>query len=75
MGLPSYVGSCKERPHAIGSERLGAKRKQEKQAERMLDKSAKCFKPAEVGDNVVVNVPSVDQGRGDCLSQCYGCRY
>ncbi len=34
----------------------------------MLDKSAKCFKLDEVGDNVVVKVPSVDQGRGDFCS-------
>ena len=31
----------------------------------MLERSLKRFKPAEVGDNVLVPVPDVDRGRGE----------
>ena len=36
-----------------------------KQADTMLERSVKRFKPAEVGDNVLVPVPDVDRGRGE----------
>ena len=36
-----------------------------KQAEKMKEASIKRFKPADVGDNVVVPLPDVDRGRGE----------
>ena len=48
--------------------REGAKRKQEEQADKMLEQSAKRFKPAEVGDSVMVPIPDVDRGRADFLN-------
>ncbi len=39
--------------------------KLQKQADRMVIKSAKRFKPAQVGDNVLVPIPDVDKGRGE----------
>ena len=44
-------------------ERSGAKRKQEKQANKMLELSNKRFKPAEIGDTVFVPIPDIDRGR------------
>ena len=42
-----------------------AKRNQEMQANKMLERSKKRFKPAEDGDNVNVPIPEVDRGRLD----------
>ena len=47
----------------VREERLGAKRKQQQQAEKMVEHSAKRFKPAEVCDTVLVPIPDVDSGR------------
>ena len=44
-------------------QRVGAKRKQQEQANRMLENSAKRFKPAAVGDTVLVPIPDLDRGR------------
>ncbi len=55
---------CTKSASAV-SHRQGAKRKQEDQAERMMERSNKKFKPAEVGDNVVVHVSELDRGRAD----------
>ena len=35
------------------------------QVKKMIDATVKRFKPAEVGDNVLVPVPDVDRGRGE----------
>lgn len=48
---------------AIDCERKGCKTGLEKQAEKMLQQSHKKFSPADVGDNVLVNIPDVDRGR------------
>ena len=37
----------------------------EENAEKMCEASVKRFKPAEVGDTIIVPVPDVDCGRGD----------
>ena len=47
----------------IFSQREGAKRKQQDQADKMLERSAKRFKEAEVGDTVLVPIPDLDRGR------------
>ena len=47
----------------IISQRQGAKRKQQEQADKMVEKSAKRFKEAEVYDTVLVPIPDVDRGR------------
>ena len=46
-------------------QRQGAKRKEEEQANKMLERSAKRFKEAEVGDTVLVPIPDLDRGRCD----------
>lgn len=47
----------------IDNERRGTKRKQEEQAALMLQKSARRFKEAKIGDSVIVHLPEVDRGR------------
>ena len=48
------------------SEKRGiVKRKQEHQADTMLERSKKRFKPAESGENANVPVPDVDRGKLD----------
>ena len=47
------------------NERNMVRTHQEKQAERMVSETAKRFKPAAIGDNVLVPVPEVDRGRTD----------
>ena len=47
----------------IDNERRGTKRKQEEQAALMLQKSARRFKEAKIGDSVIVHLPEVDCGR------------
>ena len=37
----------------------------QRQADKMLEASNKRFKPAAVGDNVLVPIPDVDKGRGE----------
>ena len=49
----------------MANERNMAVRQQQKQAQKMLSETAKRFKPAELGDNVVVPIPEVDRGRTD----------
>ena len=44
-------------------ERRGTKRRQEEQATSMLQKSARRYKQAQVGDSVMVHLPEVDRGR------------
>ena len=46
-------------------QRAGAKRKQQDQADKMLERSAKRFKPAEINDTVLVPIPDLDRGRCD----------
>ena len=60
------VGGCCylcQKTADITTERQGAKRKQQQQADKMVEHSAKRFKPAEVGDTVLVPIPDVDRGR------------
>ena len=57
-------GIC-QRKAKIGEMRAIAKRNQELQANKMLERSNKRFKPAEDGDNVNVPIPEVDRGRLD----------
>jgi hypothetical protein len=49
----------------IDNERKGAKRKQELQANKMLELSNERFKPAETDDTVLVPIPDLDRGRGE----------
>ena len=49
----------------ISEKRIIAKRKQEHQADKILERSRKRFKPAESGENVNVPVPDVDRGKLD----------
>ena len=42
-----------------------AKKRQNLQADKMLEQSNKRFKPAEEGENVNVPIPNVDRGRLD----------
>ena len=53
---------CKKQGQII-AQRQGAKRKQQDQAEKMLERSAKRFKEAQVGDTVLVPIPDLDRGR------------
>ena len=45
------------------AQRQGAKRKQQEQADKMLERSAKRFKEAEIDDTVLVPIPDIDRGR------------
>ena len=47
----------------IESKRRGVKRKQEQQAAQMLEKSARRYSPALVGNSVCVYLSEVDRGR------------
>ena len=47
----------------LDNERRGTKRNQEEQAALMLQKSARRFKEAKIGDSVIVHLPEVDRGR------------
>ena len=58
---------CKKK-ESIDIERNLARSKQAKQAERMLSATAKRYKPAELGETVMVPVPDVDRGRSDFRS-------
>ena len=49
----------------FGKNRNLAKRKQEQQATKMIEKSNKRFKPADYGENVNVPIPDVDRGKLD----------
>ena len=49
----------------LSEERASAKRKMQENADKMCEASVKRFKPAEIGDTVLVPVPDVDRGRGD----------
>ena len=51
---------CKNKDD-ISIERNSARSKQVRQAEKMLSVAAKRFKPSELGDNVSVPIPDVDQ--------------
>ena len=51
--------------HELALQRAAAKRKQQDQADKMLERSAKRFKPAEINDTVLVPIPDVDRGRCD----------
>ena len=51
--------------HEMVLQRAGAKRKQQDQADKMLERSAKRFKPAEINDTVLVPIPDLDRGRCD----------
>ena len=42
------------------------------QAKKMIDETVKKFKPAEVGDNVLVPIPDVDRGRGEIFRNIKG---
>ena len=55
---------CKKK-ESIDIGRNLARSKQAKQAERMLSATAKRFKPAELGETVMVPLPDVDRGRSD----------
>ena len=55
---------CKKR-QGIEQRNKEAKRKQEFQAKKMLEKSNKRFKPDVAGENVNVPVPDVDMGQLD----------
>ena len=48
----------------ISNKRKGAKRKQEENAQKMLESSIKWFKP-EIGDTVLVPIPDVDRAKID----------
>ena len=60
-----FICQLCDRSELIVAERCGAKLNQVKQSESMLSSTAKGFKPADVGDNVLVPVPDVDRGRAD----------
>ena len=60
-----FICQLCDRSELIVAERRGAKLNQVKQSESMLSFTAKRFKPADVGDNVLVPVPDVDRGRAD----------
>ena len=45
------------------NQRNGAKRKQQEQADRKLEKSVERFKPADIGETVLVPIPDLDRGR------------
>lgn len=49
----------------IDSQREASKQAQERQAEKMKSASVRRFKPAEVGDTVMVPIPLVDRGRAE----------
>jgi hypothetical protein len=49
----------------IKAERNAAREVQLKQAEKMKSISIQRYKPAEIGDSVMVNIPLVDRGRGE----------
>ena len=49
----------------IVRQRQGAKRKQQDQADKMLERSTKRFKEAEINGTVLVPIPDVDRGRCD----------
>ena len=53
---------CKKQAQII-AQRQGAKRKQQDQADKMLERSTKRFKEAQVGDTVLVPIPDLDRGR------------
>ena len=53
------------RHQSISDHRIQAKKKQEDMAEKMKELSNKKFKPAEVGDTVLVPTPDVDRGKID----------
>ena len=50
---------------SIARERAGANEHQKKQAKIMLSSTAKKFKAAKEGDNVMVPIPDVDRGRAE----------
>ena len=54
-----------QRKTSIEEMRAIARKNQELQANQMLERSNKRFKPAEDGDNVNVPIPEVDRGRLD----------
>ena len=49
--------------HQIEIERSEAKKKQQKQADKMLEMSAKRFGVASVGTTVLLSIPDIDRGR------------
>lgn len=55
---------CHQKDQII-NHRECAKKTQRKQAEKMFEQSAKRFKPAKIGDTVMVPVPDVDRGKSD----------
>lgn len=63
-GAPVKCSHCQNAEHRQ-EQQTGAKRKQEDQADRMKEFSAKRFKAAEVGQCVKVPVPEVDRGKTD----------
>ena len=63
-GAPVKCSHC-QNAEKRREQQAGAKRKQEDQAEKMKELSAKRFKAAEVGQCVKVPVPGVDRGKTD----------
>ena len=53
------------RKNLIKEQRAGAKHKQKENANKMLKESNKRFKPAELGDTVMIPIPDVDKGKID----------
>jgi len=61
----SVLCSLCDRKWKIATERKGAKRKQQVQADKMVEQSAKRFMAAKVGDTVMIPIPEVDRGRAE----------
>ena len=53
------------RAEVIAKERHAANQMQRKQANSMLSATAKKFKAAKDGDNVMIPIPDVDRGRAE----------
>ena len=61
----SVICSLCHRQRIIHVEQRATKRKQMQQADVMTERSVKRFKPAEIGDTVMIPVPLVDRGRAE----------
>ena len=57
-------GLCLRKSKIVEMQEM-AKKRQNLQADKMLEQSNKRFKPAEEGENVNVPIPEVDRGRLD----------
>ena len=58
------------RKNAASAKRKGCKENLQKQSVKMIEASNKRFKPAQIGDNVLVPIPDVDKGRTDFRNIC-----